>query len=194
MTPIRKLYSPDPFDDLIKAKLNEVEVDASLADKYWQPMKDSSSQNLSGKIFFKYWLSAFVLVVILFLLIRMVSGTSDVSPEANNNEQVQQNNSHPLEKDSITKTETVKSTMPQKSSKYSASIVTDVSNKRNLGIPDSAYALAQPIPADVSDSVVKKDNVQITVKPPIDSIKRVDSITSKPQQQTKKRKPSFIIW
>ncbi len=36
MAAIRKLYNADAFDDALKARLNAVEVDATLADEFWQ--------------------------------------------------------------------------------------------------------------------------------------------------------------
>ena len=52
---IQMQYSPDAFDNFIKQKLNNVEVDPSLADDYWSKMNNNSvrrGMSLKNKIFY----------------------------------------------------------------------------------------------------------------------------------------------
>jgi|GEM_PF-4020083 len=196
MTPIRKLYSPDPFDDLIKAKLNEVEVDASLADKYWQPVDDRSLQEPSRKMSFLYWIGAFVLIMVLLFLIKMIThAPADVTTHETNKIQVQQNNSSPLkEQSAIQKTESAKHTVLIKHQKQLTKVnaSTDLSIS-NLPVHDSASFIVKPAVAPL-DSIVKTEIFQNKPMQLIDSVKRLDSVNNRPQQQTKKRKSSYIIW
>lgn len=70
---LRMQYSPDAFDSFIKGKLEEVEVDASLAQHGWQQFseKQSSSTGFKSKTTRFYIFTCITIVTISILLLLL---------------------------------------------------------------------------------------------------------------------------
>lgn len=195
MMSIRKLYSPDAFDDFIKAKLNEAEIDPVLSEKYWQSLESNSFQRTSKKIYLGHWLGAFVFVIVMLLLLKMMPQTSSnvLSGKATYGKDQVHTYTYPLKEKSevhakppLNKAELPKPGVVNNPSTYES---------KRQNIRDFAPTISTDLVN--TDSVMKEEKGLHSLTRSVDTLKQMDSVQTKPavqEEKSKKRKPAFIIW
>jgi hypothetical protein len=203
--------TPESFDRLIKSKLDEVEVDPSLADAYWQQMSLSKTKPTGTNKFRRYyWFSASILLIML-VIFAVIKRDRSITNNTNTKTIQQHSKVTPTNPyDTVTKADkkqiaisstTTKSQVIKESSlkKFKSKTVFTNNQSQNKPTDDSVmnYQTTATLNSmnesqkDNSLSISKEAVQQTGIQQANTDLKKTDSVIKKPEA---KKKAPYIIW
>jgi hypothetical protein len=196
-------YSPDAFDSFIKQKLDEVEVDPSMADDYWSKMNNDLATKKGMSVGKKFFYLSLCLVFISSIFYFTFSEPSDAfikekavkhTPAIKDNKELlsetpsdeQSQNNSPKVK--LTQNNTAKFDLHQRDERKAISKSTD-----NTRIIHESPASESVITSN-AEIAVSNHNKTSTQAPPVIAKDSIRAIETNPVLPKKKKTPVTIIW
>lgn len=191
-------YSPDAFDSFIKQKLDEVEVDPSLSEKYWSKMNMEAAGakrfSFRNKLFY-FSICLIFLSAIMFIALNeseeVPVKNAAIKPTtlSNENKAEVKTNSLKPEQGYTQKITTMKPGLNDVKKNYKAPQERKSAFDKVTIETSSQTENINPLKGDVPISTINKSIITLPVIPR-DSMRNLESIPPSP----KKKKPVNIIW